>query len=303
MIHAEMEAVARGALAATRRVGRRLGQHVTPANIYSVIPAIPPLSDPVWSRRHELPVDTDAALRFMDEELAQFLPEVGAVLTDAAQHGFRLWNELYEGGDAELLYAMIRHARPRRVLELGSGFSTMITVAACERNAAEGSPADLLAVDPAPRTDIASSLKGRGRMELRDANELPLDRFEELEAGDILFIDTSHTVKLGSEVNRLVLEVLPRLAEGVWVHVHDIFLPYEYPRSRLIASGFFNEQYLLHAFLLGNGPWRIKLPVYAVWREHRDRLVAAIPSLSSPPRAEYFPSAFWLRLGRSEATC
>ena len=285
-----------------RRVARRLDHHLTPANIHSVIPEIPPPADPIWSRRYDLAVDTEAAFGFLEAELSQFIDEVDAVLEDAARHGFRPWNELYEAGDTEILYAMIRYARPRRVLELGSGFSTMITAAACERNAAEGFPADLLAVDPTPRTDIASSLEGRGEMELRDANDVSIDRFEELERGDVLFIDTSHTVKLGSEVNRLFLEVLPRLADGVWVHVHDIFLPYEYPRSRLIASGFFNEQYLLHAFLLGNAAWQIEVPVYALWRERRDRLVAAIPSLSSAPRDGYFPSAFWLRHDQSGAS-
>lgn len=98
MVHAARAVVARGALALTRRTGRRLGQNVTPANVYSVIPDIPPVSDPIWSRRCDLSVDTDAAIRFMEEELASFLPEVGPVLHDAARHGFRLWNEPYDQG-------------------------------------------------------------------------------------------------------------------------------------------------------------------------------------------------------------
>ena len=284
--HALRERLARGALALTRRAGRRLGQHVTVANVHSVIPEIPPESDPIWSRRSDIEVDSAGAMDFIESALGRFIPEMT---------GLQIWNGLYEGGDAELLYAMVRHTKPKRVLELGAGFSTMVTAAACLRNIEEGCPVEVLAVDPEPRIEVAAALRAVGRFERADARDLPVGRFEELEAGDVLFIDTSHVVKLGSEVNRLLLEVLPRLAPGVRVQVHDIFLPYEYPRHRLIASGFFNEQYLLHALLLENPGWRIELPVYAVWREQRERLAAAIPSLRSLPQREYEPSALWLR--------
>ena len=208
------ERLARGALALTRRAGRRLGQHVTVANMHSVIPEIPPESDPIWSRRSDLQVDGEGAMRFVESDLAPFIAEMPDALEGFARHGFQLWNGLYEGGDAELLYAMVRHARPGRVLELGSGFSTMVTAAACMRNTGEGSPAEILAVDPEPRTEVAAALGAAGRFERVDARDVPIGRFEELEAGDILFIDTSHVVKLGGEVNRLLLEVLPRLATG-----------------------------------------------------------------------------------------
>ena len=151
---------------------------------------------------------------FIESDLGGFIAEMPDALGGFARHGFQLWNGLYEGGDAEVLYAMVRHAKPRRVLELGSGFSTMITAAACVRNAEEGDAAEVLAVDPEPRTEVEAALGAVGRFERADARDLPLRRFEELEAGDVLFIDTSHVVKLGSEVNRLVLDVLPRLAPG-----------------------------------------------------------------------------------------
>jgi predicted O-methyltransferase YrrM len=200
-----------------------------------------------------------------------------------------------QGADAELLYALLRRLRPARVLETGSGFSTMVSAQACARNAKEGDPAELTAVDPQPRTEIGEAIDGLSRVERRDVRELPFERFTELGAGDVLFIDTSHVVKLGSEVNLLFLEVLPRLAPGVWVHVHDIFLPYEYPRQLLAASGGFNEQYLLQAFLTGNHGWEVRLAVHAIWREQRERLTAVIPALFASPNPHFVPSSFWLR--------
>ena len=127
----------------------------------------------------------------------------------------------------------MRSARPRLVIEVGSGFSTLVLDQAARRNAEDGAPARLVTIDPYP-----SPLIARLETELHPVRgtEVPLSEFEALEAGDILFCDTTHTVKLGSEVNYLILEVLPRLAPGVLVHFHDVFLPWEYPRKWPLRS-------------------------------------------------------------------
>lgn len=291
------EAIARTSLAGAKKVANQLGQHVTPANFHSTIPDLPPEDHPIWERRSgSLPVDTAAQIAFVESDLARYTGgEFEEATAPAKRHGFRYWNGLFETADAELLYALLRHIRPKRVLELGSGFSTMITGAALARNAQDGSPAEFTAVDPEPRTEVADAIAGVGTFERRDARDLTVDSYAALQAGDVLFIDTSHIVKLGSEVNQLFLEVLPTLAPGVWVQVHDIFLPYEYPRYRLVASGFFNEQYLLHAFLLGNDAWETRLALHAMAREQRERLTAVVPSLGETTLAEYSPSSFWIR--------
>jgi hypothetical protein len=132
-----------------------------------------------------------------------------------------------------------------------------------------------------------------------------LDRFEALQAGDVLFVDTNHVVKLDSEVNWLVLEVLPRLAPGVWVHLHDIHLPYEYPHYYFLLAGFLTEQYLLQAFLTGSS-WRVELALAALFRDRHDQLVELIPSLKEdvdpgtplsgvPELRTWIPSAMWIR--------
>jgi hypothetical protein len=234
-------------------------------------------------------MDTAAQIEFVESELAPFLAELPAALEPAERQGFTIWNGQYQAGDAELLYALLRWLRPARVLELGSGFSTLVSEAALAANA-EG---ELVSVDPEPRTAVP------GRLERSDVRALPSERFTELEDGDVLFIDTSHIVKLGSEVNRLVLEVLPALAPGVWVHFHDVFLPYEYPRYLLEQEAYFNEQYLVHAFLLGNEDWEVALGACALFRGERERLQALVPSLgerpSDPRWEEVSPAAFWLR--------
>jgi predicted O-methyltransferase YrrM len=287
------------ATAAVRRAARRVGLDVVPAGIYSPIPAVPPPEDPLWSRQYPVEVDTAAQMHFVEQELAPHLRELPAGFAEAESHGFRVWNGQYQAGDAEVLYALLRRLRPRRVLELGSGFSTLVSAAACARNATEGDPAEFVAVDPEPRTAVPAEMAGLAQFERRDCRELPLERFTELGADDVLFIDTSHVVKLGSELNHLVLEVLPQLSPGVYVHFHDVFLPYEYPRYLLELEAYFNEQYLVHAFLIGNPEWEIRLALCALYRHERERLAALVPSLADPPpearRADVVPAAFWLR--------
>jgi hypothetical protein len=124
------------------------------------------------------------------------------------------------------------------------------------------------------------------------AQDVPLPVFEELSAGDVLFVDTTHTVKLDSDVNRIVLDVLPRLAPGVIVHVHDIFLPYEYPRKWPEEMGLhWAEQYLLQAFLSGNPSYEVLAAVFALCRDRPDAMARLAPTWR--PGAE--ASAFWFR--------
>jgi len=187
---------------------------------------------------------------------------------------------------------MIRHLKPRRVLEIGSGYSTLVTAAASVRNRQQGKASEVTAVDPEPRLPLWPPPDGLDRVLPTAAEQLPLERFLELGRGDVLFVDSSHTVKLGSDVNFLVLEVLPRLRPGVVVHFHDIFLPYEYPRAWYERGTYLAEHYLLHAFLIGNAAYEIVFAAHAVVRAHRERVCELIPSLRS--RRDHHPAAFWI---------
>lgn len=192
---------------------------------------------------------------------------------------------------------MVRARKPRRVLELGSGYTTLLIGMAARRNAEEGSPTEHLAYDPFPRPQvIGASPPPPTRLEPVGATEVPLEAFAELAAGDFLFVDTTHTVKLGSDVNYVVLDVLPALAPGVVVHFHDVFLPWEYPRVWLEERGYYwSEQYLLQAFLAFNDEFEVLLPAHAAAREHPERLAAAVPGFSPAPGRPIAPAAFWIR--------
>jgi hypothetical protein len=116
--------------------------------------------------------------------------------------------------------------------------------------------------------------------------------FDALRADDVLFVDSTHTVKLGSDVNFVILEVLPRLHAGVLVHFHDIFLPWEYPRSWFTEMQYFwAEQYLLQAFLAFNAEFEVMIPGQAVAREYPERLCRVIPSFAEGAS----PGSMWLR--------
>jgi predicted O-methyltransferase YrrM len=277
-----------------RAAARRLNLDVLQRTVYSPIPDIPPIDDPIWRRSAPTPgltIDPISHLDYVRSVLAPYLAEFSAPLDRPDSDGFYLRNPWYGAVDAELLYAMVRHHKPRRLLEFGTGYSTLVSARACAANAREGHSVEFVSVDPAPRF-LGASGPGTARLEHLSARSVPLERFLELGAGDILFIDTSHTVKLGSEVNFLILEVLPLLRPGVLVHFHDIFLPYDYPYDWFARQTYLTEQYLLQAFLSGNPAYEVVLATHAMARMHHDALAQIVPTVAA---VRYGPAAFWIR--------
>lgn len=264
---------------------------------YSPIPDLSQLPEEVWLRPRALPgveLDTGAGIDFVERELTPFIAELEVPLDGPRQPGvFYLHNSGFESVDAELLYGMIRSSRPQRVIELGSGYTTLLINIAAQRNEQEGVSTHHVAYDPYPREYVlGTSLGSPTRLETVSATELPLATFEELKAGDILFVDTTHTVKLGSDVNFILLDVLPRLQPGVLVHFHDIFLPWEYPRRWFEEMRYYwAEQYLLQAFLAFNREFAVLVPAHAIARTHPERLRRAIPSFGDGVS----PGSMWLK--------
>jgi predicted O-methyltransferase YrrM len=269
-----------------KRLARALGQDLVARDFYSPVPAWEEFPDDLFERRSPLRginFDLDAHLAFL-QALEPFLVEF------EPPPGFAWDNGMYDSVEADVLYAVVRHHRPKRVIELGSGYSSLIIAAAARRNAAEGNPVRYTAHDPFAREFVRKGVSG---LELRpeSAVDVPLDEFGALVAGDVLFIDTTHTVKLGSEVNHLILDVLPTIGPGVLVHVHDIFLPYEYPRAFPERMYYWAEQYLLQAFLAQNPAWDVVLPLNALVRERPDELTQLVRSFHRGAG----PGAFWIR--------
>jgi methyltransferase family protein len=282
-----------GAAVSAYAVGRsllsRLGLQVVVKSFYSPIPDLKTLPADTWERRSELlgvNFDLERQLELL-RELEPYLREFDPPRSEIAPHTYYRENPSYGPGDADLLYAMIRHFRPDRIVELGSGFTTLVLGEAVRRNGA----GELRVFDPFPGVASADT-PGVTELQLVPAQEVPLGVFTDLRSGDFLIVDTTHTVKVGGDVNRIVLDILPRLRRGVIVHFHDIFLPYEYPREWLERFGlFWSEQYLLQAFLALNRDYEVLCALHALFREHRDLVCELIPAL----RDGGAPAAFWIR--------
>jgi hypothetical protein len=174
--------------------------------------------------------------------------------------GTRYWfeNPAYSYSDAIVLYCMIRHAAPKRIIEVGSGHSSCVTLDTNERFFANRIACTF--IEPYP--DLLRSLLRPGDLErveiLGDRLQVvPLARFRALDAGDILFVDSTHVSKAGSDVNYLVFEILPALRAGVFIHFHDVFYPFEYPKDWIVGGRTWTEAYLLRAFLAYNRHFEI----------------------------------------------
>lgn len=275
-----------------RWVLARLGFQLIHSSYDSPVPDVGQLDSAFFDRADPMrgiDFNTERQLAFLEHELAEYCREFDPPLLppDGAPGRFHLHNDTYGSVDAELLYAIVRRFRPGRVVELGSGYSTLIIRDALERDPAADATQVLHTYDPyrsdrLPQDALVTPLR---------AQEVPDETFRELDAGDLLFVDTSHTVKVGGDVTRIVLEVLPILRSGVIVHFHDIFLPYPYSRGHLEDAHFWTEQYLLQAFLLGNAAWEVLIGAHAVARAHPQRLADSIPSFDGVVR----PGAFWIR--------
>jgi hypothetical protein len=282
----------RAAREITDAASRRLGFEVVRRSFYSPLPDRRQLPDSLWSGPAELPgveLNVDGGLALL-REMAPYLAEFTTAVQQAS--GFRLDNGTYETGDAETLFAMLRQFKPARVLELGSGTSSHIISAALRTNQADGNRSTYRVFDPYPWQATELGPASGVEVVALGATEVPPSEYAALEPGDVLFVDTTHTVKTGGDVNHLLLEVVPRLPAGVIVHFHDIFLPYEYPREWVVEMRLaWAEQYLLQAFLAFNRQFEVLLPVHALARTARDELDRLIPGFHRGAA----PGAFWIR--------
>jgi hypothetical protein len=276
-----------GAGVVLRRAANLSGFDLLRRNFYSPLPRLEELGQETFDRRSPCPGivwDTDRHESFL-RDLGPFLAEF------APPEGFSWDNVMYGPVESEILHAAVRHSKPNRVVELGSGFTSLIIAGACRLNANESRRPHYACFDPFPRDFVRDGIEGMDAFEPVGATEVPQNVFGALGDGDILFIDTTHTVKVGSDVNRLLLEVLPTLRPGVIIHVHDIFLPYEYPRGFFESQCYWQEQYLLQALLAENPNFEVLLPVAAIARERPD-LISALMPWHQPP---FGPGAFWIR--------
>lgn len=198
--------------------------------------------------------------------------------TKSPSHRYFFENAWYSYSDAIFLYGMIRHAQPKRIVEVGSGYSSAVMLDTIDAHI--GEKVHCTFVDPFPER-LLSLLRpadlGHVTVLKERVQDVGLEPFLALERNDILFVDSSHVSKAGSDVNYLLGEVLPRLSPGVYVHVHDIFYPFEYPKEWIEQGRFWSESYALRSFLTFNDAFEIVLFNTYLERFHRARFEREMP--------------------------
>jgi predicted O-methyltransferase YrrM len=241
----------------------------------------------------------DAGQVALLNELARFYPEQPFPVRPGSLTRYHLDNSWFAGADGLLLHLMLRHAEPRRVLEVGSGFSSLVMLDTNERFF--DNRIRLTFVEPNAERLLSRLRPGDARLAHvveRRVQDVDLTLFRELEAGDILFVDSSHVSKVGSDLNHLLFTVLPELAPGVLVHFHDVPYPFEYPQEWVRYGFAWNEAYLLRAFLQYNPEFRIRLWNSSVGLAHADLLEELMP-LCTMPVGFGVGGSLWLERGSS----
>jgi predicted O-methyltransferase YrrM len=242
-----------------------MGEWKPPGHFYSAVPE--------WSDLDRLladaagPLDDVPGVDLRLDQQWELLESLGPLyrshpFSDGGTDGqrYRFLNEAYGHGDGLTLHAMLRHLRPSRIVEVGSGWSS-----ACMLDTADGF------LDPAPKMTFVEPydelLRSRllpgdlDRVEIvpQRVQDVGFDRFDDLGSGDLLFIDSTHVSKVGSDVNHLVFRVLPRLRSGVVVHIHDVFPGFEYLPQWHRERRVWTESYLVRSFLQFNAAFEIVL--------------------------------------------
>jgi hypothetical protein len=213
-----------------------------------------------------------------------------ATLPAGAKPAYFDQNPAFAWLDSRALFVLLRHWRPRRVIEVGSGYSSLLMADINRRFLDE--TASIRCIEPYPPAFLEQLPRGIAELIPTRVQDVPLETFMDLEAGDVLFIDSSHVSKVGSDVNHLVFEVLPRLPAGVHIHFHDIFLPFDYPRDWVLKLGlYWNEQYLLRALLTLTRGFRVTFGSTYASVAHNEDVCGA---LSLTPGSGYGGGSFWI---------
>ena len=278
------------------------GFHVTPVHFYQPVPDTRGLPETVWNRPSELvgiDMNDSEQLDLLRNRFPRFREEYERIpIKPIGEDGvFYLSNPLFGGVDALVAYCMVRQFQPRLIIEIGSGLSSLLLAQAAVTN---GNP-NFICIEPFPREFLRKGFPGLRSLIEKKVQDIDLDFFSQLESGDLLFIDSSHTVKIGGDVNYLFLEVLPRLKPGVIVHVHDIFLPFEYPREWTMGKfRFWSEQYLLQAFLNFNSEFEVLMAKRYLAHRYLEDLKATFPHLENldalgPKQIRWIGGSFWMR--------
>jgi predicted O-methyltransferase YrrM len=257
-----------------------------PGHFYSPYPSIEQIredADRIWDTPPELPrIDLRASEQLeLLAEFARFYDEMP--FPEIQEPGFRYFfeNAFFSFADGTVLYSMLRYLGPKRIIEVGSGFSSALILDTNERFFDNSIECTFIEPYPDQLHELArTSDLDRATLVAQSVQSVPLDLFQSLGERDILFIDSTHVSKAGSDVNHLFFNVLPVLAPGVHVHLHDIFYPFEYPREWILdLRRAWSEAYVLRAFLEYNDSFAIRFFNDYLANFHSDRVEQSLPAM------------------------
>jgi methyltransferase family protein len=294
---------------------QRLGISLGPNHFYWPVPNVSELEQQRWpAGLLDAPVDLHfpAQLDFLHEMAAKYAPEWNFPERAISDLGYHYNNGFFESVDAEIAYSVVRCFKPSRIIEVGGGYSTRLLTQALRTNFKQnGVRAELTTIDPGLPSSRDPDASVSTQVIPRPVQEIDLDLFLSLEEGDVLFLDSSHVARVGSDVVYEYLEILPRLRKGVLIHAHDIFLPHDYPLPWVVENlSFWNEQYLLLAFLSFNSAFEVLWSSSGMqlfhprtlekmvphWKQSHRKLPKGfrrfVPSLDGE---RIWPSSFWMR--------
>ena len=276
------------------------GYHFQRRDFYSALNDMPFLSAN-WDLWHDRPSpegiawDLDSQLEEV-RRISPHMEELADVPFDApvGPPSYHWANDFWRGGDAMVHYALLRHAKPQRVVEIGCGWSSLLMRDALERNESDGAATAVVnQIEPYPRRELLSALPTHWTLHDVILQRADLSLFESLEAGDVCFYDGSHVARAGSDVVWFFFEVLPRLKPGVLVHLHDICWPADYPDEWIFDRGqTWNEQYVLQAFLMYNSAFEPLICNAMLYHRRKDQVDDLY---SVTPETQHTGSSVWLR--------
>ncbi|MDD5593570.1 MAG: class I SAM-dependent methyltransferase [Candidatus Margulisbacteria bacterium] len=259
------------------------GFHITPNHFYSPVPEVYKLRQELWEKAAEMPgldFRAGAQLKLLDEFHKKYRQEYDEIPVEKPSDPdkYYLLNGLFEGLDGYLLYCMLRHFKPKNIIEIGSGYSTILAAQAGRKNEQEtGRSSEMTVIDPFPNEVVKRGLPNT-KLVAQKVEEVDGKIFDKLGAGDFLFIDSSHVLKVDGDVKFEYTSLLPRLKSGVIIHIHDIFFPAEYPKEFFYGlMFFFNEQYLVQAILANGGSYEIMLAGQYLYQNHLNKIKEFFP--------------------------